>query len=154
MKPLWHEKTADAVHDENNIKGFFGDFRWLSNFENCTIHFEGMIYTSSEAAYQAAKTTDLEIRDKFTLIGASESKKLGRSIAIRPDWDNIKLKVMKEILVDKFTRNSQLKEKLLATDYKYLEETNWWNDKFWGVCNEEGSNNLGRLLMEIRESLK
>ena len=58
---------------------------------------------------------------------------------------------MKTILLDKFTRNLDLKEMLLETKGKYLEETNWWGDKFWGVCNNTGQNQLGQLLMAIRD---
>jgi len=34
-----------------------------------------------------------------------------------------------------------------------LEETNTWGDKYWGVCNGEGENQLGKLLMKIRENI-
>lgn len=27
---------------------------------------------------------------------------------------------------------------LLSTDDRELVKGNWWNDKFWGVCNGEG----------------
>lgn len=153
-KKDWYTKTNDMLHDENNIKGFTGDYRWLSNFYPCAVFYEGRVYGSSEAAYQSAKTVQTQLRDRFTTLTASESKKLGRQITIRDDWNEIKLKVMHDILLDKFTRDSALRETLLATGDKYLEETNWWNDTFWGVCKGVGENNLGKTLMKIRQQLK
>lgn len=32
-------------------------------------------------------------------------------------------------------------------------EGNTWGDKFWGVCDGEGENHLGKLLMEVRAEL-
>ena len=46
---------ACSFYDSDNIKGFFGGYRWLSNFHVCDVMFEGDLYPSSENAYQAAK---------------------------------------------------------------------------------------------------
>ena len=56
--------------------------------------------------------------------------------------------------------NPENYQKLLETGSKHLEEVNYWGDTFWGVHKNDssepgvGENNLGRLLMEIRESRK
>lgn len=149
----WYEKMNDGLHDEANVKGFFGEYRWLSNFEPCLVEFDGNTYPSSEAAYQAAKCDILSQRSWFINISASESKKLGRKVSVRANWNGIKLQIMEEILFSKFNKNSYLREKLISTGVKYLEETNWWNDKFWGVCKGIGENNLGKILMKIRSAL-
>ena len=45
---------------------------------------------------------------------------------------------------------------ILSTD-KFIEyqaeliEGNNWKDTYWGVCHGKGQNNLGKLLMRIRE---
>ena len=46
-----------AIHDENNICGFFGPFRFLSNFPKCPkgIEYLGTKFSSVENAFQAAK---------------------------------------------------------------------------------------------------
>ena len=149
----WFEKMKESVHDEQNIKGFFGQYRWLSNFEPCLIEYEGYVFHSSEAAYQAAKTNDFKEKQKFFNATASQSKKLGRNISLRFDWEQVKLSVMEDILTAKFNKNADLRERLINTNKKYLEETNWWNDRFWGVCNGHGENNLGKILMKIRNNL-
>ncbi|CAM0109837.1 hypothetical protein VPH166E361_0119 [Vibrio phage 166E36-1] len=52
--------------------------------------------------------------------------------------------------------NPSLRSKLLDTSDVELVEGNWWGDKYWGVCLKtgEGENNLGKLLMKVREDLK
>lgn len=137
----------------DKIDDFRGNFYFLSNFYPSPVNFEGLIYQSSEAAYQAAKTNNKTIRNIFTKCTANESKVLGKSITLRPDWEDIKLDVMDRILREKF-RNAQLYQRLLKTGNIPLIEGNTWNDTFWGVCNGKGENNLGKLLMKIREEIK
>ena len=48
----------------------------------------------------------------------------------------------------------KFKKLLLATGDRYIEETNTWGDTFWGVCNGKGENNLGKIIMKIRDTLK
>ncbi len=147
-----------VTHDNQNIKGFFGDYRFLSNFEICDCVYQGLEYTSSEAAYQSAKYKDKNERVAFQNITPFQSMKLGRAVTASNmvrDWDKIKISVMHQILVSKFTLNSDLKNKLLSTGDKFLCETNWWNDYFWGQdINGKGENNLGKILMQIRTDLK
>lgn len=154
MKANWDDRMQDYISDIKSIKGFSGENKFLSNFESCIVEYKGIFYASSESAYQAAKTLDGTIRAQFALMSASESKKAGRELPLREDWDKVKLQVMKDILLTKFTFNVNLKEKLLATGDKYLEETNWWGDTFWGVCKGIGENNLGKTLMEVREIVR
>ena len=60
----------------------------------------------------------------------------------------------------KFTRHLDLREKLLATGDAELIEGNTWRDMTWGaVWNKDkgrwvGKNNLGRILMKVRDELK
>ena len=147
------------VHDENNIKGFFGEYRWLSNFHICTVRFEGVEYPSSENAYMAAKTTDLELRKQFETITPPEARKLGKKIELREGWNEMRIEVMSSIIFDKFLRNKDLREALLKTGDKYLEESCHWHDYWWAVhYNEDGvgkgENNLGKILMRNRNYWK
>jgi ribA/ribD-fused uncharacterized protein len=140
--------------DENNIKGFYEEYAFLDNFFACKVVFEGDLYPSSENAFQAAKAMWCD-RPPFTTCDAFKAKALGQRVAMDLDeWERKKKQVMRKVLWDKFTRNSELKEKLLATGEKYLEETNWHGDVYWGVCGGYGENNLGKLLMEIRTNLR
>ena len=72
-------KTGDwklyAAANDVEIKGFFGEYRWLSNFHICRVWFEGLCYPSSENAFQAAKIYP-EHRHPFLDCSAAQSKKL------------------------------------------------------------------------------
>ncbi len=87
---------------------------------------------------------------KLQMCTPQEAKAYGRKNPTRDGWDRMKIDVMSSVVWDKFHRNIALREKLLATGDKYIEETNHWNDTFWGVCNGKGHNNLGKILMGIR----
>lgn len=138
----------------NTIDKFTGDYQFLSNFAHCTINVEGMEFPSVEHAYQALKTWDLEKREEIRTAPTSGiAKKLGRKVVMRGDWEQVKVPIMTELLRLKFSQEP-FRSQLLATGGAILIEGNWWNDTFWGVCRGQGENMLGRLLMQIRETLK
>ena len=150
----WGTTFAGVLHDEKNIKGFVEEDKWLSNFFPCRVQYEGLGYGSSEAAYQAGKFPATE-REPYTKLVADAAKKLAHSKTVdEAAWDARKARVMREVVWIKFSQNPELAEKLLATGDKYLEETNWWSDAYWGVCNGVGQNMLGRILMETRLRLR
>ena len=137
------------------IDSFSGEYRFLSNFYQAEVEFEGMMYPSTEHAYQAAKTLDLKSRAMFQGGTAGQAKRLGQVIILRDDWtnDNVKISVMYAVLLDKFTRHQDLRKQLIATSPNELIEGNTWNDTFWGVCDGKGKNHLGKLLMSIRQEI-
>ena len=136
------------------IDKFDGQFAFLSNFYACPVEYEGLIYPSSENAFQAAKTLNMKARKAFTLkeMTPGMSKHLGRAITMRLDWDSVKLSVMEHILSNKF-RDPKLRQLLLDTGNAELIEGNTWNDTFWGVCEGKGNNFLGKALMNLRSVL-
>jgi ribA/ribD-fused uncharacterized protein len=142
------------VHDGDNVKGFFYDYRFLSNFHPCTVQWAGMTFPSVENAYQAAKCQNDSDTERFLSLTPNQAKHLGRKVELRKDWDDIKLELMYLFNHQKFVSNPELKALLLETGERYLEETNYWYDTFWGVCKGTGENHLGKILMRIREELK
>ena len=145
------EKVSYILHNEFEIKGFHDEYRFLSNFELTPVYFEGLLFPSTENAYMAAKTLDIEDRKLFQDIKPGKAKELGRKIVLRSDWETVKYDVMSSVVFDKFYRNVELRNKLLETGNAYLEETNYWGDRIWG-CDEsgKGENALGKILMSIR----
>ena len=135
------------------IDRFRGEFDWLSNFFLCQVEFEGMNFSNVEAAFQAAKTLDMEERESFFGLSGGQAKRLGRRVELRSDWEEVKIDIMRQVLKSKFTQNPELREKLIATGDTELIEGNNWNDRFWGVCRGVGKNHLGKLLMEVRAEL-
>ena len=75
---------------------------------------------------------------------------------LRPDWERVKLGLMKEIVTAKFAQNEDMLQQLIATGSMTLTEGNMWNDTFWGVSLKtgKGENHLGRILMRIRKELQ
>ena len=143
-----------ATHDENNIMGFFGENRFLSNFEPCVVEINGTVFRSSESAYQSMKFVHIQgLFLQFRGITAYQSKKLANAnkANIIGGWDNMKIHIMTSVVRQKFSnKNPLLLQKLLDTGDKYLEETNYWNDSFWGVFKGKGENRLGEIIMEVR----
>lgn len=138
----------------NGVEGFRGEFRFLSNFWPARVRVSGVVYPTVEHAFVACKTLDLEARLRVAACTSpGEAKRLGRTVALRPGWDGMRLEVMRELLRVKFRRGSVLAGRLLATGDAELVEVNEWNDRFWGVCRGVGENHLGRLLMEVRAGL-
>lgn len=148
------------------INSFRGEYRWLSNFWFATIVVDGFPYwnlphqfrfrsLTNEHAYQAMKAATyvdfLWILDKPLPVDA---KRGGKEITLREDWEAIKLDVMYDINRAKYTQHRDLRAKLLATGDQELIEGNTWFDTYWGVCNGVGENNLGKILMRVREELK
>lgn len=182
-----NEERINTIYKvtDTHIHGFFNKHRYLSNFHLHSIEYEGIIYPSSENAYQAAKVLigseqppiAIEgklvpiVREHFLDLDPSGAKSLGRKVTLRNDWlfelpqaDQLSdsqgvliLQVRDKIMLDlnrsKF-QDPTLKAMLVSTDEKYLEETNWWKDDYWGTCNGTGLNKLGRILMKIRDEAK
>lgn len=138
------------------IKEFQGEYRWLSNFMPCKIVLSNIIYPSVEHAYMSAKSIDPSWKELCARpdIKPGEIKRRSRKVKLVENWDSIKLQIMRVCLQQKYTQEPYL-SKLIATKGMQLEEGNKWNDKFWGIDlrTGEGENNLGKMIMEIREQL-
>lgn len=139
------------------IEKFGGKYRFLSNFYMASVIYEDLEYPSSEHAYQAAKSlSETERKYIRKLKKPSEAKRAGKKVKLRSDWESIKLKVMEDIVRDKFSRHEHLRSALLKTGDQELQEGNTWKDYFWGVDlrTKHGQNHLGKILMSIRNDLK
>ena len=134
------------------IDSFSGEYDFLSNFYNCPIVYDGLKFNNSEAAYHSVKCPSH--RAEFINLNASEAKKLGRKVELRPNWEEIKDNVMYAVCYAKFSQNKDLKIKLLQTGDAKLVEGNSWNDTYWGVCKGKGQNKLGKILMQLREEFQ
>lgn len=149
-------QISKIIGDEKGvvcIDGFQGDYRFLSNF------FIEPDQSHVEAEYQQAKTIDPLERNLFIsktgiYTPPGRCKKLGRRVKLRTDWDQVKLDIMFELVMNKFAAHLDLQAKLLSTGNAELIEGNAWGDTFYGMCNGEGENHLGKILMKVREMLR
>jgi len=136
----------------NAIEEFSGEYRWLSNFWPSPVQLDGVTYPTVEHAYQAAKTLDEEGRKSILAAPTpGKAKRTGRKVPMRPDWEDVKISVMEDLLRQKFAPRSPLGRMLAATGERQITEGNAWGDVFWGVSKGAGQNHLGRLIMKIRD---
>lgn len=134
--------------EENPLTALFG------NFAPAQIKYNGRIFQKSEAAYQSEKYVDPAFKDRFTSISGQEAWKLARASMTNKAFD--RLKVMREVVLAKFSQNEELKEILLATGNAYLVEhtPKKGRDSYWADDHDgSGKNMLGIILMETREKL-
>ncbi len=146
------------------IDEFKGQHRFLSNFWDEPFQYfspwRAALVTarSSEHAFQSEKATSLK-HFHFVLEAdtASEAKKRGRAITMRPDWDEHCNVVMVNVLYQKFDKTPGLRYKLLSTGDAALIEGNTWHDNTWGnctcgrdTCQPAGENRLGVILERVR----
>lgn len=129
----------------------------FSNFAACPIFLRGKLWPTTEHYYQAQKYggTDYEeiIRQAPSPLN---SKDLTRDPhhPPRPDWADIKDRVMRDALYAKYTQHAHLQSLLLETgDADLVEHTA--NDSYWGDAGDgTGKNMLGKLLMLVRAQIR
>ncbi|OJY94464.1 MAG: hypothetical protein BGP25_05590 [Lysobacterales bacterium 63-13] len=150
-----HHKLDTATH----VFFYEQDFYVLSNFSSFRLDCWGLQFQTSEAAYHWMKfaNTAPAIAEEIRLApSAHEAFKLAErhTKLRRPDWDGIKVDVMRGILRAKAEQHEYVRRKLLATGDRILVEDSW-RDAYWGWGpNLAGQNMLGRLWMEVRHELR
>ncbi len=147
---------------DNDRKVFFyeRDFYVLSNFSAFTLEWKGVRFDTSEAAYHWEKFQGtgndgiaLGIRNAPSAHVAFKYAEEMRRYR-RPDWDAVKVDIMRDILRAKADQHEYVRRKLLATGNRELIEDSW-RDDFWGWGpNRDGQNMLGKLWMEVRAELR
>lgn len=139
---------------------YFKDkYAFLSNMYSCPVHYDGETFPCVETAFQYAKCTDENEKEKFInnrgyFVGGFVARKLGQQVKLREDWKYARLEVMYELLEDKFYHNEGLRQALKDTGDRWIQEDNNWGDTFWGVYSGIGKNMLGKMIMEIRQNIQ
>lgn len=122
-----------------------------------------IIVPTVEHAYQAAKFREFDARQRiYKAIDGYNAKKNANRLEetgypIIENWADIRLGVMRGLVEQKFTRDSQLQDLLLHTGEEEIVEGNTRGDTFWGVDppgSSNGENWLGQILMEVRGNLQ
>ena len=142
------------------IAMFEGKYAFLSNFENSPFTIDGVTFPTVEHWFQAYKTLDpVEFMEIVSADTPGRAKRMGRRVTLRPDWEEVKVDVMRAGLRHKFAI-PEFRTLLLATGDEELMEGNTWHDNTWGNCvcqkcqNIPGRNMLGMLLMELRNEIR
>jgi ribA/ribD-fused uncharacterized protein len=146
--------SPQTIHQKQFVIDFFSPIyfshsSFLSNYYPCEINVENIgIFNCVEAAYQAHKNlNDKEYIEKLKKSRTPrEIKILGKGVVLRADWDNIKIKVMNDLIFLKFEQHKLLKERLLETFLrpiiKYSKRSSFWSNMDFNMT--------GKLLQKIR----
>lgn len=140
------------------------EFYVLSNFSSFTVRVvedgREVIFYTAEHLYHWRKffvEHGATIRQSLeTAPSAHEAYQIAQRCKRwqRPDWDAVKVGIMRDILRAKVGQHEYVHRKLLETGDRELVE-NSWRDSFWGWGpNRDGQNMLGKLWMEIRAELR
>lgn len=158
-------ETVVCFHNPEEINGYLSNW-YLSDFS-----VDGIQYSSMEQymMYQKALLfEDMEIAKQIlNTSNVGKIKALGRSVKNYEDviWNGMRQIIVYQGLLQKFQQNTELKEKLLATQEHLLAECAV-QDKIWGIGLSmkderrlhldkwQGQNLLGFSLMRVRSALK
>jgi ribA/ribD-fused uncharacterized protein len=133
------------------------EYGCFSNFAPYPIQVDGQRWPTSEHYFQAQKFQEAQHREairqqKSPMIAARMGR--DRKKKLRPDWESVKVEIMRRAVRAKFTQHEDLCQVLLGTgDTTLVEHTE--KDAFWGDGGDgSGKNMLGKVLMEVREELR
>lgn len=132
---------------------FKNEYDFLSNMYPCpitlTIGGRTFTFTCSESAFQACKCPN--VVHLFVPLNGYDAKKLGKKVPLMvTDWNKQRIPIMYTIVSAKFTQHPELIQRLCSIKEDIVED-NTWGDTFWGKSNGIGQNNLGKILMRIRD---
>lgn len=143
------------------IHKFSDEFELYSNFYMTPILYQGMVFKSSEHAFQAQKAiSPIDFSAICNAETPGKAKRIGRKIPMKDEWDEIKLGIMKEIVRSKFENTVSFRSALTSWYNTKFIEGNYWHDNFFGNCFCEkcimiqGQNHLGKILTELSVELK
>ena len=118
------------------------DYGFMSNFAPYPFSDGSKIWPTSEHYFQAQKFLVPQIQEKIRQIASPMDAALegrNRQNPLRPDWEEVKDKVMLQALRMKFSQNPEIAKELLATgDAILIGHTR--NDAYWA----DGEMALGR----------
>jgi hypothetical protein len=101
------------------------------NFLPCKFVINGITYSSAENYFQCAKTTNQADRDMILRSGSGcGAWAAGQRVAIRSDWELVKVEEMYRGNLAKFQQNEDLRNALLSSgngSIRFTGSTPFWN---------------------------
>lgn len=154
------ESSCESLVDFSEALYFYSSkekYGEFSNFADFGFEFEEKYYSTVEHFYQSQKFLDANYAEKIRLASSPKiASDLGRnrSFKLKEDWDKIKDEIMFLGVQLKFEKNPEILKSLIGTGNKLLIENSPY-DKYWGIGQDgTGYNQLGTILMRVREILK
>jgi ribA/ribD-fused uncharacterized protein len=129
----------------------------LSNFSAFTLLWKGRLWPTSEHAYQAEKFSSEEVLQKLqSARSVDEAYEIAQKHASerRPDWEEVKMDIMKQLFIAKTAQHPKIKRLLLESGERELIKDSPL-DNFWGWGpGKNGKNMMGKLWMEVRDEIR
>jgi len=137
------------------IRGFAGEYNFLSNAYPFVISVRGKSFRSVEAAFLATIYPPKMESAFEDAVSHSTIKRLAVQGKVTEEYSDpeVQLRFMESLLRQKFSLDG-FAVSLLATGDKRLEEVLPNRDLFWGTFLGKGKNHLGEILMKIRSELQ
>lgn len=160
MRELTQNRDPRLMVDAPGTIGFYErEFYPLSNFSSFQVEWRGAVWPTSEHGYQAAKFMGVSeelVRAVLATRSAHDAFKLARAHDgdVRPDWPEIRVDEMTDLLRHKLGQHAYVRAKLHSTeDWQLVEDSE--KDGFWGIGPDgQGQNQLGTIWMTLREELR
>jgi ribA/ribD-fused uncharacterized protein len=132
------------------------EYGCFSNFSPHGFQLDEMYWSTSEHYFQAQKFVDTPHVELIRQVKTpKDAARMGRERTrpLRQDWEQVKDDIMRQAVLCKFQTHTDIRNILLSTGNAEIVE-NSPIDFYWG-CGADGSgkNMLGKILMEVRESL-
>ena len=154
----------------NGKLAFFTSHSKLSNHHQCRFSLHGNTFNSTEQFYNYMKAKHFNDEEHAVSILRSDSPVAAMQIGKRiknfkiKEWEQVRTDYMLQGLQAKFGQSGDLSKMLKETGQLMLLEANPF-DRFWGIGTSlfdisvwsenkwNGKNELGKLLMKVRETL-
>lgn len=134
--------------------GKHNEYPEFSNFYVAPIELHGRQYSTVEHYFQACKAKTRGAHEKIRKASTpAQAKRLGREVDLTPNWERLKTGFMLDALMAKFTQHPDLKQLLLSTGDRVIHEDSP-TDAIWGWMGGSGQDLLGRLLMQVRATIR
>ena len=171
------KKTGGEI-DEKDLPILFhgagedkGPYKFLDNQAEYPIQINDVKYPTIEHYFQAQKALEFGDDDIHKQImktpSAKAVKALGKKVRnfIKELWDSKRIEIMARGIRAKFVQHPELQKQLIDTGSKQIGEADA-RDSFWGIGTSsstelskdplkwKGQNQLGKILMSLREEFK
>lgn len=174
-KPKKRKLRKEVVEEEpvlfDGADASKGEYRNFSNDSEHPIEIDGEKFPTVEHYFQAMKAKEFDDQEVYKKITSSKTPKAAKAAGKKVKnfatevWDAKREAVMEKGVKAKFVQHPELRKELLETKDKIIGKADARNT-FWGIgtgmssdkakhpTKWRGQNKLGKLLMEVRESLK
>lgn len=174
-KPKKRKLRKEVVEEEpvlfDGADASKGIYRNFSNDSEHPVEIDGQKYNTVEHYFQAMKAKEFGDDEVYKKIISSKTSKAAKAAGkkvknfVTEVWDAKREAVMEKGVKAKFVQHPELRKELLETKDKIIGKADARNT-FWGIgtgmssekakypAKWRGQNKLGKLLMEVRETLK